>query len=614
MPESLKPSALGGSLLLATCLLLAGCSEERGYDLPPPLPPLPAEKEKQGAFLLAEIWKRLTPLRETLTIPAWRQLSWIHQKNGDAATALKALDRALVALNAEPMSTSQEVAERSSLADQYLLLGQTERARKTLGDFRYQGTSPKGQALLSRSTLTPLEETRLQSNDVFQSPNLVLMLADLGMRKELWKALQSRLEFSLARGPLGGRREHFHSALILMFHLGNPQEALKATERQSPEDQIRTLTCLLWGGTQRPSMILYQGDGSPAWEAPASLRPALRARLVQALNTSPSSLLIDQETSAGATLAALHRDFPLAECFARRLRNPEYRRMILQALTQQQVPLLSYESDGINRFERHSVLTRNLGQLIGIQDPQHQQRLLEQFLSQMDRQEDGKLFALVISNFLWKHKRHDLLAKLETFYTDPAFQVRQALVRGESALDAGKRSEALAELTVVSDTLSRIPKPSHRFQEGLAAQELARRLKDRPLMEKLLNQLLTVLPAVKIATLKNDGLIRLAGLSYLCEQPETYHKFVEQVREETRLTQREPFWTMDLLDRLAREQTRLGDTVGALECIQSVPSALGQVGGLLMVAARLYHTPPLPSFPVTPSLQVGPTRGLRIGP
>ncbi len=615
MHDSLKPTVGYGSVLLtAACLMASGCSRRRDSDLPPPLPPLPAVREQQGDFLLTEATKSLNQLSEAMTLSAWRRISWIHQQKGDVAAALTTLDRALKVLNDAEMSTNQETAERSSLADQYLLLGNVERARQALGDFRYQGTSPKGQSLLKRAALTPLEETRLQSNDVFQSVPLILMLRDQGLGKALWAVLQSRIEFAIMRGPTGARQEHFHSALLLLFHLSKPQDAITACLRQPDAGQIRTFSCLLWGGTQRPSMMLYQGDSSVTLAPPTALRPVLRAHLIEALRRIPDTVLTDSETSAGACLAALQGDFALAECFAQRLQDPVYRRATLVALTQRQVPLFSYQLKGGNSFEHHSIISRNLGQLVGIQNPTYQQRLLEQFIGEMRDDEDSRLFAPVISLFLWKYKRYDLLAKLETVHTSPAFLIHQALLRVENALDSGKRTEARVALNSIADGLGRIPKLSHRFQEGLLAQELARRLGDRPLMEKLRQLLMTMLPDITIATLKNDGRIRLAGLNYLCGQITTYRQFVEQLKSETQVAQHEAFWTVDLLGRLAQEQTRLGEYAAALECVGRIPSRFSQISGMLMIAEAIFKTPPLPAFPVTPSLQAGPARGLRVGP
>ena len=601
--------------LLAISLSLAGCHIVREDRQEPstPLPALPSSPKQHGTFLLAETQKRLEQTKFGVTASVWRRLAWAYQKSGDTAGAIRALDKALQILNADIMSPSQETQERSLLADQYFLLGQTELARKALQDFRYQGTSPQAQVALKRTSLTPLEEKRMEAPDPLLAPRLVLALCDQGAREAVRKALLPRLEFSLMRGPLGGREEYYHGTLILLFHLGKTKEVLAAIERQAPADQLRSLSCLLWGGTVRASTILFVGDANPAWQAPKSLRPPLRKQLFQALGELSAAPITDTDVSAGMILAAREGDFALAECFAQKLTEPTYRQESLQDISQRQIPRLSYAPEPSNRFERRSLMGRNLGCLLGVRDPEYQQRLLEQFLEKMQGAEDGKIFASIVSSAIWKHKRMDLLERLKIQHPDPAYLVHQQILQADVALALGDTKTAQTHLEQVADSLAHIVKPSHRFQEGLAAQELARRLGNPELLEKLRVLLLETLPQVSIMTLKNEGTIQLAGLSYLCHQTDSYQQLITKIESHRSGSPNEKLLRGDLMERLAREQARLGETEAALQSVEKIPFYLPQVLGLLTVTEQQLKTPPLPNFVVAPSLQAGLNPNVRGG-
>ncbi|WP_309707982.1 tetratricopeptide repeat protein [Armatimonas sp.] len=607
MYNTLKTRILPYGALLAISMSLVGCRilREESQELAAPLPALPASPKQHGVFLLGETQKRLEQTNFGVTASIWRRLAWVYQKSGDTAGAIRALDKALELINAEIMSPSQETQERSLLADQYFLLGQTERARKALKDFRYQGTSPQAQVALKRTSLTPLEEKRLASPDPLLAPRLVLALCDQGAREAVRKALLPRLEFSLMRGPLGGREEYYHGTLILLFHLGKPKEVLAAIEHQAPPDQLRSLSCLLWGGTVRASTILFVGDVNPAWQAPEPLRPPLRKQLFQALGDLSATPTTDTDVSAGMILAAREGDFALAECFAQKLTEPMYRQESLLALSQRQVPRLSYVPEPSNSFEHRSLMGRNLGCLLGVRDSKYQQRLLEQFLEQMQGAEDGKIFASIVSGAIWKHKRMDLLEKLKTQHPDPAYLVHQQIRQADVALDLGDTQTAKANLEQVADGLARIAKPSHRFQEGLAAQELARRLDSPELLERLRVPLLETLPLVSIMTLKNEGTIQLAGLSYLCHQADSYQQLITKIESHNSGSPNEKLLKGDLMERLAREQARLGETEAALLSVEKIPFRLPQILGLLTVTEQQLKTPPMPNFVVVTSLQAG---------
>jgi tetratricopeptide (TPR) repeat protein len=590
-------------------MLTFGCSRWDA-DSAAPLPPFPSGKEKQGPFLIATTRQRLEALGNTAPSTAWKRLAWIYLKQGNSLAAQQALDQALTLVNQSDFSPAQEVVERSNLADYYLLLEQPERARAALADFRYQGVSTKGKALLRRTTLTALEQTRLEGSEPFTAPRLVLALRDQGPEEALKKALLPRLEFALKRGPQGGREDYFHGAIVLEFHLGSAATALAATQHQSPSERVRTLSSLHWGGTIRPSTILFMGEGLPQWHPSESLRPQIRTRLLEALKTLPPSTLQDLEISSGAILAALQGDFELAEHFAHKLYEPQYRREALDAIGQHQPPLFSYHPDSrtsnkADAFAHRSLLNQNLSRLVGIRDAPYQQRLLAQFLKELRNGSESKLFASILSNLIWTHKRLDLLAQLETLHDDPAFHCSQQLLHAEAALTKGDANLARQHLAQMIQQLPRIAKPSHRFYQGLMAQEVARRLNDKTILVQLQKDLTSTLPSVQIMTLRNDGIIRLAGLSFLCGKLTDYNQQVAMIKGQTSASHVEVFSRIDALERLAREQARLGKTAEALQSIAHIGIASYQISGLLTITEQHLKTSPQPSFVTTPSLQAG---------
>jgi hypothetical protein len=137
------------------------------------------------------------------------------------------------------------------------------------------------------------------------------------------------------------------------------------------------------------------------------------------------------------------------------------------------------------------------------------------------------------------------------------------------------------------------------------AQEVARRLNDKTILGQLQKDLTRTLPNVQIMTLRNDGLIRLAGLSFLCGKRTDYDQQVAMIRGQASSSHLEVFSRIDALERLAREQARLGKTAEALQSIAYIGVPSYQISGLLTITEQHLKTPPPPSFVTTPSLQAG---------
>ncbi|WP_395095225.1 hypothetical protein [Armatimonas sp.] len=326
---------------IAGIALLAGCSPPRSAPPPLPLPPLPETGAAQLALLLEEAQRRVE--KDGRPAPYfWRRLAWIQHHQGNHDLALKTLDKAMISLQNSDFPTNQESLERTAVAEQYLAMNAPQKAREALGEFRYQGSSPQAQQLLARITLTPLEIQRLESPDIFLAPRLVVSLWDKGPRRALQKALESRLEFALMRGPEGGRSESYHGAIVLQFHFGDPLISIRATDQESPTDKVRTLACLYWGGTTVPSTILISGESFTASRKalPPAVSQELRERFLAALRALSPLKSFDVELTAILILACQSGDRELVQEAARPLADALYQSQVQKAiLSQQPIPL-----------------------------------------------------------------------------------------------------------------------------------------------------------------------------------------------------------------------------------------------------------------------------------
>ncbi|WP_395139214.1 hypothetical protein, partial [Armatimonas sp.] len=466
-------------------------------------------------------------------------------------------------------------------------------------------------------TLTSLETRRLQSPDIFLTPRLVVVLLDKGPKLALKKALLPRLEFALMRGPEGGRSESYHGAIVLQFYLGDPMRAVRGTEQQNATDKVRTLACLHWGGTTYPSVIFSQSESFPTLQEalPASVKRELRTRLLAALaNLSPSKDF-DPELTAIVMLAYQSGDSELIQKAARPLTSSLYQRQIQQAIAAHQ-PILMPPIGGTVTSGHASInhLSRSLNRLVGMRPGPYQDRLLEQFLSELSGAAEESIFTSSLATLFRKHGRQNLLARLITLENNSAFQCHQSLLQAEDALEKGTKQASLVALKKALGQLERIEKPSHKAQEALFAQELARRLGNPEILLALEPVLIKLLQEVTIPLLRNDLHVRLTGLQALNGNDSAYQERVQTLQREG--TQPGKGYTIsgDLLEQLAREQTRIGKSADAWESIRRIKFPQSRASALLTMAEQLRKTPPLPSSPNIPALQNGGGRSLFAGP
>lgn len=602
------------TLLMMGCLLLAGCRPS-GWQPPPesprlPLPPWPERSADQLPFLFAETEKRLVAAGPG-AYAGWRRLSWIHQQRGARKEALKALEQAVALLDTTLTTVTQQTAERSALADQYLELGAPERAQELLQDYRYQGTVAKSIAALQRPTLTQNERTNLTNLDILLYPRLVLALVDQGPREVLRKELQSRLDFALMRGPDGGRVERFHNAVLLQFHLGDPLVALKATALQSPPEQVRTLSCLLWGGTLQVSAVLFQRDRFASLEARVTpaLKQALQQQLRAALQQLKPAPPLDIELSAIATLARKSGLPELAQVALARVADTTYKTQSQTENQQGQYPRLPRPDESLRGFDRTTFQGRNLGRIMGVQDVTYQAQLVEEFMADLHSPREWLLFSSHLARLCWELKRVDLIEQLMRSYPEPAFQCHQTLKRGSWALENNQRGQAKATLYRALAQLDAIPKASHHLQETMLAVNLARALEDSESLAILRKKITELLPQVTIVALRTEGQVYLAGLHYECGDRASYAALCKELGT---FDNSNPFETVVLhnrLQRLAQELTKLGAYSETITTLNGLRGGLGQAAGLMEIAETLLKTPPMVVYGPTASLQNGPGAG-----
>jgi hypothetical protein len=289
-----------------------------------------------------------------------------------------------------------------------------------------------------------------------------------------------------------------------------------------------------------------------------------------------------------------------------------YRKKLLGASAQNQWLFLpSYTSEQGN-LQRLSFLSRHLGQLIGMQPGPLQNHLLLQFLGEMRGDPKERLFFTPLARLFRERGQKDLLQRLSKLQSDEAFHSHELLIDAEEALTRGEKRVGRLSLEAALTQIERIPKPSHKTQATLLAQEIARRLGDKELLMRLEQQLTNQLPTVSIRLLQNDLKIRLAGLRALCGNQAGYQDLVTDLQQNKPVDSSELILSGDLLERLAAEQVRIGRTEDAWISIQLVPIALIQASALLKTAEQLLQPPPLPSSPPLPSLQNSTGRGLSL--
>jgi hypothetical protein len=601
-------------LALTGLLLLAGCRSE-GWQSPPlpPATPLPAWPERSAdrlPYLFRETESRLN-LCGTESLFAWRRLAGIYKHLGDSERAVQALDQASQLLDKALSTPTQQSAERSALADQYLALKQPERARGLLTTYRYQGVSPDNAARLKCATLTENEQRNLKSLDILLYPRLLLALVDQGPTEALRSELQPRLDFTLMRGPEGGRTERFHSAILLQFHLSKPDAALKATELQPPKEQLRTLSCLLWGGTFQPSAILFQRDRFKTLQARVTpaLRQALEQRLTAALGRLTPDPQLDVDLAAVATLAQQSGAPALATLALTRIASRPYQARAQAELSQGSYLSLPPVPTTLRSFERSTFLGRNLGRIMGLEDRSYQEKLTEQFFAELKTDKDRLLFSSHVANLCWKLERPDLIDRLLGLYPEPAFQCHQTLKKCEWSLKKDKRSQAATELKQALAQLPQIRKVSHQLQESMIAVDLARQLKDRTSLGQLRTQIEALLPQVTIMALRTEGKVYLAGLHYQLGDLTRYEALQTELHE---FDSSYPFETLALQSRLQRMATELNKLKAsglAVKTLSDIRSPLIQANGLMELGESLVGAPPQPLYGPTASLQNGPGAG-----
>ena len=601
---------------IAGVAALVGCSKQASAPPPLPLPPLPKTQAECFPFVLRQAQRQIEQVNEP-ALYFWRRLAWMQYHHGEPTLARRALDQATISLDTSSFGPNQESLERSALAEQYLAMHATDQARKVLGDFRYQGSSAQAQRLLSRTTLTSLETRRLQSPEIFLMPRLVVALLDKGPKSALQNALLPRLEFALMRGPEGGRAESYHGAIVLQFYLDDPGVAIRATEQQSATDKVRTLACLYWGGTTSPSAIFSQRESFPALQGalPVSVKRELRIRLLTALASLAPSKVSDQELTAIVMLAYQSGDSELLQKAADSLASSPYQHQVQQAIRAQQ-PILMPSIRGTTTSRHASInqLSRSLNRLAEMRPGPYQERLLAQFLSELSGAAGESIFTSALATLFRKHGQWDLLARLLTIENNSAFQCHQSLLQAEDALEKGMKQASLVALKKALGQLEQIEKSSHKAQEALFAQELARHLGNPEILVALEHVLVKLLQEVTIPLLKNDLRVRLTGLQALNGNHSAYQEGMIALQHEARQTGKEYTISGDLLERLAREQTRIGKITDAWESVGQIKSPQSRALALMAMAEQLRKTPPLPSCPLTTTLQNIGGRGLFSGP
>lgn len=599
-------------LLLLTGLAVTSCSERRGRrqrwarQQPLPLPAWPERPADHLPYLLRES-ERCLQLAGPAAISEWRRLAWLQRNRGERDAALKALDQSASLLDVALTTVAQQTAERSALADQYVALQRPERARALFTGYRYQGTSPAASALLRRADLTAIEHTNLKAPEIFMAPRLLLALLDQGPILTLRRELQPRLDFALMRGPEGGRSERFHNAVLLQFHLSDPAVAMKATEQQSPPERLRTLGCLLFGGTMQVSTILYQRDRYKLLES--RLTPALRQSLIQRLIRTLHALvpqrLLDLELTALAALALQLSARPLAELALARLSNPETRTVAFRELEAGTYLRLPSPPKNLSPIERSSFLSRNLGKIMGVADPRYQAMLLTDFIEELKTPRDFSLFAGHATALCWEHQRTDLLERLMERWREPAYLCHQQLKQGMMLQKRGERSQAEALLVRTLPLLPTIAKQSHRLQETLRAVDLARALGERTLLSQLRDRVVELTPQTTISALRTEALIYLASLHYEFQDIPAYqnqYRLLEVFDEDNPF---EEFERNSRLQRLALALIPLGGYERTVEILSKLSSPLAQAVVLLELGEHWLKIPPMPTYNPTASLQNG---------
>ncbi|MBB6051115.1 hypothetical protein [Armatimonas rosea] len=605
-------------LALTGLLLLAGCRSEgwQSMPLPPPtpLPPWPERSAEQLPFLFRETESRLN-LCGNEALFAWRRLAGLYQHLGQSEQAVRALDRAAQLLDKALATPTQQSTERSALADQYLALKQPERARGLLTAYRYQGVLPTSAAALKRTTLTENELRNLKNLDILLYPRLLLALVDQGPQEALRRELQPRLDFTLMRGPEGGRTERFHSAILLQFHLSKPEAALKGTELQPPQEQLRTLSCLLWGGTIQPSAILFQRDRFKTLQARVTppLKAALEQRLTGALGRLTPDPQLDIDLAAVATLAQQSGAPALATLALTRMASRPYQAQAHAELPQGPYLSLPPVPPTLRTFERSTFLGRNLGRIMGLDDSRYQEKLIEQFFAELKTDKDRLLFSSHVANLCWKLERPDLIDRLLGLYPEPAFQCHQTLKKCEWALKKDSPVQAAEALKRALAQLPQIHKVSHQLQEAMLAVDLARKLKDRTSLGQLRTQIEGLLPQVTIMALRTEGKVYLAGLHHQLGDRAGYEALQAELHQ---FDASYPFETLALQSRLQRMATELNKLKAhglAVKTLSDIRSPLIQANGLMELGEALVGAPPQPLYGPTASLQNGPGAGRGLG-